>query len=100
MILTVLYPAKSGDHFDYDYYVARHTPLVREAWKPEDVKVFRGVAGVADSEIPYRLVAHIRFASTEALEAALASERTPEVFADVAKFTDIEPVAMITTSLA
>ena len=98
MILTVLYPAHADARFDYDYYVDHHTPLVREVWSPEDVTVYRGVAGVGGGEAPHRLIAHIRFASNEALAAALAGERTPEVFADVAKFTDIQPVALVTSS--
>jgi uncharacterized protein (TIGR02118 family) len=99
MILTVLYPSRPEARFDYDYYLARHTPLVREVWSPDEVTVYRGVVGVGGAEAPFRLVAHIRFASAEALEAALAGERAGEVFADVAAFTDIEPVALITSEL-
>jgi uncharacterized protein (TIGR02118 family) len=98
MILTVLYPTHAGARFDYDYYVDHHTPLVREAWSPEDVSVHRGLTGVGGGEAPYRLIAHIRFASDEALQDALGSARTPEVFADVAKFTDIAPVALVTSA--
>ena len=99
MILTVLYPNKPDARFDYDYYLARHTPLVKEVWSPEAVSVHKGVVAVGGAEAPYKLIAHIRFASVEALEAALGAARTGEVFADVAAFTDIEPVALITAEL-
>ena len=67
MILTVVYPDKPDARFDYGYYLRRHTPLVKEIWSPEAVTVHRGVVAVGGGEAPYRLIAHIRFASAEAL---------------------------------
>ena len=99
MILTVLYPSKPGARFDYEYYVETHTALVREAWSPEDMQVVRGVAAPDGGEAPFRLIAHIGFASRQALDAALGGAMTPAVFADVGNFTDIAPVAVVTDTL-
>src|ERR1700739_538477 len=84
--LSVYYPASEGAKFDHDYYKNKHVPLCTETWSPEGAEVDRGVDG------PYDAAVHFRFASPEALQAAMASEGTGAILADVANYTDITPV--------
>lgn len=88
--LIVSYPERPGANFDADYYKATHIPLVERHWGPH---------GMTGAEIllphdtqPARAAVLLRFRDQAAIDAALASNGTPEVLADVAQFTDIEPV--------
>lgn len=98
-ILTVLYPAKPDARFDFEYYMSRHAPLVKAAWSPVEVVVRKGVSDPGGGQPPFLLTADIVFASRDALNAAMASPRTGEVVADVANFTDIQPVTQIAEPL-
>ena len=86
---SVLYPATDGATFDHDYYRNRHIPLALEAWGLESAEIDKGVNG------PYVAAVHFLFDSADALNQALASERTPAVIADVQNYTTITPVQQI-----
>ena len=89
MRLSVLYPLTEGATFDHDYYRTKHVPFCSETWKPARVEIDRGVDG------PYVAAVHFFFDSPEALHAALGSEATAAITADVANYTEIEPVVQI-----
>ena len=84
--LSVFYPTTEGATFDHDYYRDKHVPLAYKTWGLESAEIDRGVAG------PYVAAVHFRFASQAALDAAMASEGTGAVLADVANYTTIQPV--------
>ena len=84
--LSVYYPASEGAKFDHDYYLNKHVPLCTQTWKVDSAEVDRGMDG------PYVAAVHFRFPSQEALQAAMASEGTGAILADVANYTDITPV--------
>jgi uncharacterized protein (TIGR02118 family) len=84
--LSVFYPTTEGATFDHDYYRDRHVPLAAKTWGLDGAEIDRGVSG------PYVAAVHFRFASQAALDAAMASEGTGAVLADVANYTTIQPV--------
>lgn len=84
--LSVFYPSTEGAAFDHDYYRDSHVPLALETWGLEGAEIDRGVDG------PYVAAVHFRFESLEALQAAMGSEGTAAVLADVANYTSITPV--------
>ena len=84
--LSVLYPATDGATFDHEYYRDKHIPLCVSAWGLEDVEINKGING------PYVAAVHFKFESLDALQAALASEGTSSILADVANYTTIAPV--------
>jgi uncharacterized protein (TIGR02118 family) len=88
IVFSVLYPKTDGASFDHDYYINTHVPLAVEAWglDPAQARIEKGIDG------PYEAAVHFTFDSTDAMGAALASERTGEVMADVANYTTIAPV--------
>ena len=53
---------------------------------------FAGTRGLVNIEA--RPIAHFQFASSEALDAAMADPAMPGVRADIANFTDIRPTVM------
>jgi uncharacterized protein (TIGR02118 family) len=84
--LSVLYPTAEGSTFDHDYFRQTHIPMALEAWGLPEAEINKGLDG------PYTAAAHFRFESQEALGAAFAAPGTPDVIADVAKYTNITPV--------
>jgi len=89
---SVYYPKADGATFDHDYYRDSHVPLAIQSWglDPSQVVIEKGIDG------PYEAAVHFSFASPDALGAALGSEGTGAVMADVANYTDI--VAVVQTS--
>jgi uncharacterized protein (TIGR02118 family) len=91
---NVLYPAHEGARFDMGYYRATHIPLVEKIMKPVSTLLIEGVAA-GGKPAPYAMIAHFRFASTEAMQTALANPAMAELRADLPKFTDIVPTIMM-----
>lgn len=87
--LIVSYPDHDGAHFDADYYRATHIPLVEQLWGPHGMTAAEIL--FPHGEQPDRAAVLLRFRDQAAVDAALGSPGTPEVMADVAKFTDIAP---------
>ena len=86
---SVLNPESEGATFDHEYYRSTHVPLCRDTWRPSRVKIHRGLDG------PNIAAVHFVFASEEDLQAALASEGTGAIMADVANYTTIVPVTQV-----
>ena len=99
--LTVLYPKSESSHFDHEYYVNRHIPLVRERFTSmglTDVRLVRGVTTLDGSETPFELIGLLKFPSTADLSAALEAHGA-EVIGDVPNFTNIQPVIQISEEI-
>ena len=96
--LNVLYPNHDGARFDTSYYRSSHIPLAMRVMKAASVLLIEGVP-MAGAAPPFAMIAHFQFASSEALNAALAQPGMAEVRADVAKFTDIKPTVMLGKSV-
>lgn len=96
--LTVVYPATPGSKFDRDYYRDTHGAIVRQAWEPvgmTGMTVAYGVGKLGGGASPYHVVCMISFKDRAALDAAVGGPSAGPVFADIAKFTDVAPEAMI-----
>lgn len=95
--VSVYYPNSSGARFDMDYYVAKHLPMVQSKIGPalKAVAAEKGIAGGAPgAPAPYIAVGHLTFDSVEAFQAAFAPH-APAIMADVANYTNVEPVIQI-----
>jgi uncharacterized protein (TIGR02118 family) len=84
--LSVFYPTTEGATFDHDYYRDQHVPLCVKTWGLSGAEIDKGLDG------PYVAAVHFRFDSMEAMQAALGSEGTGAVMADVPNYTTITPV--------
>ncbi len=98
MSLNVIYPNQEGARFDTSYYRSTHIPLAMKVMKAASVILIEGVP-LGSAAAPYAMIAHFQFASSEAVQAALANPAMAEVRADVATFTDIKPTVMLGKSL-
>jgi uncharacterized protein (TIGR02118 family) len=96
--LTVLYPKTPNSHFDMDYYLTVHTPLVKERLTSIgliSVTLRTGLAGAApDSPPRYVMIANLNFGSIEELQNALATHGA-ELTGDIRNFTNVQPVMQI-----
>ena len=98
MSFNVIYPNHDGARFDANYYRSSHIPLVMKVMKATSVLLIEGVP-MGSSPAPFAMIAHFKFASSEAITAALADPAMTEVRADVAHFTDIKPTVMLGKSV-
>ena len=100
--LTVLYPKTADSHFDLDYYLNTHTPLVKERLASAGltgVDLRQGLAGggAPDSPAMYAMICNLNFGTVEELQNALATHG-PELTADVPNFTNVQPIMQISQS--
>ncbi len=95
--VTALYPASAG-RFDYDYYLNKHAPLVLELWKPHGLlkaELSKGLTGMMPGSAPdFITIAVLTFESAESLQNALAASGA-QVMADLANFTDVQPLIQV-----
>lgn len=95
--VSVLYANEPGRKFDMDYYCGKHVPMVRQKLGAActRVAVEQGIAGATPEARPaYIAMGHLYFASVEAFQAAFAPHAS-EIMADVANYTDIQPLLQI-----
>ncbi len=83
--LSVFYPKADGTTFDHDYYRDKHVPLASSTWGVP-AQIEKGIDG------PYEAAVHFTFDSLEALGAAMGSEGTGAILADVPNYTNATPV--------
>lgn len=90
--LVVTYPAAPGATFDRDYYVQVHLPLAQQHFGPVGMTGSQALFPLAD-DAALLCVGILDFDSAEAIGAAMGVPGAAEVFADVAKFTNVQPTA-------
>ena len=91
---SVFYPETEGATFDHEYYAQQHVPLALATWGLDNAQIEKGLNG------PYVAAVHFNFESMEAMTAAMASEGTSAVMADVANYTTITPVTQTSLIVA
>jgi uncharacterized protein (TIGR02118 family) len=102
IVVSVMYPGGADATFDESYYLRTHIPLVRERWGGmglSDVRLLRGAATPDGSAPPYRVTALLTFGSLSDFQAA-GEAHGGEIFADIPKFTNVQPVVQINEILA
>ncbi len=93
--VSVLYPP-SGK-FDWDYYLAKHVPLVREKLGKalKGVAIDKGVAGGTPGSAPgFVAMIHMTFDSAEAYQAAFGPH-AKAIMADIPNYTKAQPTIQI-----
>ncbi|HVY64059.1 MAG TPA: EthD family reductase [Gammaproteobacteria bacterium] len=97
--LTVLYPADPADHFDYDYYRDQHMTSLIELFGHEAISRIEIRKGLSspDGRNParYACTANIYVADAQVFAAA-ASRNRERVVEDIARFTSVGPISVMT----
>ena len=102
MIVSVTYPHSEGSHFDTNYYLTKHMPLVRERWTSLGLKgtqILKGSPGPDGVAAASTMMVLLDFESAEAFGKAVATHGD-EVMGDVPNFTDIKPVVQFNETLS
>ena len=90
---SVAYPNQQGGTFDFEYFAYKHAPLFARFLGENCVKfeVHRSLIALGAPAPEFLGVAYFWVKSGEAFGAALA-QHNQEIYADIPKFTDIEPI--------
>jgi uncharacterized protein (TIGR02118 family) len=91
--ITVLYPAKGNDGFDYQFYLRRHVPLIEDILgrSLHRLEVRRGQPAPDGTPPTYAAVISIWIADWAAYERAM-SKRAQELIDEVPLFTKAMPI--------
>ena len=95
--VSVMYPHSPGARFDHAYYRDKHMPLLasRMGAACKSYTIDKGLAGGAPGEAPtYVGMCHVLADSVESFQAAFGPH-AKEILADIANYTDIQPVMQI-----
>ena len=95
--ITVLYPAKDNDSFDFEFYLRRHVALIQDILGKSlhRIEVRKGATAQDGSSAPtFTSVISIWIADWPAYEKAMAA-RASELIAEVPLFTKVMPVIQI-----
>jgi uncharacterized protein (TIGR02118 family) len=100
--ISVIYPRREGATFDFEHYAKVHMPLVAERWGDAGLtgtEALRGVNGGDGGDAPFFAITLLRFASMEAFGAAMSGEHAAEILADIANFTNVQPVIQVNETI-
>jgi len=92
--ISILYPNKEGQKFDFDYYVKTHMPMSihKMGEKLRGVSVEQGISGgTPGSAPPFVAACHFLFDTGDEFLAAYMPNAAI-LQADMPNYTDIEPV--------
>jgi uncharacterized protein (TIGR02118 family) len=95
--VAVLYPNTEGSKFDMDYYLNKHTPMVKQKLGSalKSVAIEAGLAGAAPGTQPtYRVLCHLGFDSVDSFNTAFAPH-AQAIMGDIPNYTDVQPVVQI-----
>ena len=95
--INILYPAKDNDGFDFEFYIKRHVPLIKDILGSSlhRIEVRKGASAQDGSSAPnYTCVISIWIADWPAYEKAIAA-RASELIAEVPLFTKVMPQMQI-----
>jgi uncharacterized protein (TIGR02118 family) len=96
--VTALYPKTATSRFDKDYYLNKHTPMVREKLTPTGllrIYVDEGLGTLTPGEPPaFEMIGYLEFSTIEDLQKSLGAHGA-EIVADIANYTDVQPIIQV-----
>ncbi|SCO78534.1 uncharacterized protein FRV6_02747 [Fusarium oxysporum] len=101
--VTILYPNDADANYDLDYYVKHHMPLLGKLWGTKGLKSWTATKygpGADGSPHPYAFGCSIAWETAGAIKAAFSGPEAGEVMADVAKFSNKQPIMLFGKQLA
>lgn len=89
-----LFPKTAASHFDMDYFLTKHIPMVEELLEDHGlvrIEVEEGVSVAPPGPtVSYTVLASLNFSTLKALEGAMATHGA-QLSADFANFTNVQP---------
>jgi len=93
--VSVLYPTSS--RFDFEYYLANHTPMVERLGAPHGMRpitIDRCTSALGGGPSPYACIATLWFDTDDGL-GGLLSEHGASILADIPNYTDAQPMIVV-----
>ena len=100
--VSVLYPNGEGKHFDMDYYMNTHIPMVQKllGGALKGATVEKGIGSVEPGSIaPYAGMGNMYFDTAEDFGQSFGPN-ADEIMGDLPNFTNIAPVVQISEVIA
>ena len=91
--LMVLYPRGEGTHFNSEYWLTKHMPMLSTNLH----KLKKWEADIAAPDSPYYAVAHVYFDSIEDVQATMSSAEIGTVMGDIPNYTNTSPIISTNT---
>lgn len=91
--IAAVYRRKDGSYFDFDYYVSKHLPIVREKFGPYGlmkIEVDNAVQAHDGAPSPFFAIGYLYFPTLQHFQEAYAAVGR-EVVSDIVKYTDVKP---------
>lgn len=95
--VSVMYPFAEGKTFDMAYYETKHMPMVAAFLGSNLVKytIEKGLAsGIPNQPLPFMAIGTFYVKNIDDYKAAIAPNRDA-IRADIAKYTDIAPIILV-----
>lgn len=95
--VSVVYPNNPDTHFDFEYYLGTHVPLVGSLLAPAGLRraeVDRGLGGMPGEPAPFHAMAHLHFDTVEAFTAAFGPHAAT-ILGDIPNYTNAAPSIQI-----
>lgn len=95
------YPHEENKHFDVNYYLSKHIPMVKKLLGSacKKVEVEKGIAGATPGSAPaHTIIGCLYFDSIEDFQNSFGPNAN-EIISDVANFTNINPAMQISEIL-
>src|SRR5438876_11725425 len=92
IVVTTMYPKTSESHFDLDYYLQKHIPLVRSRLTKmgmESLHLMRGTGSLDGGPPSFEIIAQLHFSSVQHLRDALA-QHGEEIIGDIVRFANVQ----------
>jgi uncharacterized protein (TIGR02118 family) len=89
-LVTVLYSAKDGATFNFEYYMKKHVPWV-SGLVGQPIEVRRGLSSPTGAAAPFVCLATIHIKSFDEFKSVLAKHGA-QIMADIPNYTNIEPI--------
>ena len=94
---SFLYPATAGARFDFDYYLDRHVPMVRQKLGAavKGLSIDHGLGGAQPgTPAAFVVMFHILFDSVDAFQQAFGPH-AQAIVADIANYTNAQPTIQV-----
>lgn len=96
--VTVLYPKSAESHFDMDYYLNKHTPMVIDRLMPLGMlrlEVDEGLAGFPPTQpATFHAIGYLIFDNLEALQNGMGTHGG-EILSDMPNYTNVQPLVQV-----
>jgi uncharacterized protein (TIGR02118 family) len=95
-----MYPKKKGGKFNFDYYLNKHVPLIKERFG-ESLKryeIYQGISRESGIRVPFITIASLWFENLDEFK-MLFERNARDITADRQNFSNIQPILQIENQL-